>query len=160
MSRLPPRRGVRRLLGAQSGASTAEFAIVLPFFFLFLLAILEFARAFWTVNTLQYAVGQGARYVTMSPSGNTKPTVGGCATWTATAYQTSVQAYVQRQLATVLPSATVPMPVATPNCSASPPTVTVTVEASYNFDFILPNLATLLGTVPLRQQAIVTTPLI
>jgi len=160
MTRLLPRRGVRRLLGARGGASTAEFAIVLPFFLLFLLAILEFARAFWTVNTLQYAVGQGARYVTMSPIGNIKPTVGGCATWTATAYQTSVQAYVQRQLATVLPSATVLMPVATPNCSASPPTVTVTVKVSYDFGFILPNLATLLGTVPLKQQAIVTTPLI
>jgi len=38
--------------------------------------------------------------------------------------------------------------------------VTVTVKASYNFGFILSNMATLLGTISLKQQAIVTTPLI
>jgi len=157
MNRLLSPSAPRRLAAAEDGAAAAEFALIFPVFFVLLFATFEFARACFAFNTLQYVVSQGARYVMTSPAG--KPSASNCANSLA-AYQTSVQAYVQRQLATVLPSATVPMPIAVPNCAASPPTVTVTVNAAYNFDFILPNLVALLGTISLRQQATVTTPLI
>ena len=155
MTRSLQRLGPRRLAGAQDGASTAEFAIVFPLFFLLLFGILEFARLFWAVNTLQFVVSEGTRYVTISPTG--KPTAGNCATSLVT-YQSSVQAYLQRQLATYLSSGA--PSVTASNCTASPATVTVNIAVSYNFNFMLSNLVTLLGAVPLQQQATVTTPLL
>ena len=160
MTQYPGRLTTRRLAAAQGGASAAEFAIVFPMFFLLLFGIVEFARLFWSANTLQYAVAQGARYAMTSPGNNGRPTPGGCATWSATTFETAVQTYLQAQLTAYLSSATAGTPVATANCGANPPTVTVTVSATYNFNFMLANLVTMLGAVPIQQQAKVTTPLL
>ena len=155
MTRLMPRRWVRRLFGARSGASTAEFALVFPPFVLFLFGILEFARAFWAVNTLQYVVSQGARYA--MTRGTSLPNAGNCASTLGT-YGTSVQNYLQRQLAPVLPSATVPSPTGT--CTTgSPSVVTLTLTVNYNFNFILSSLVPL-GPIALQQRVTVTSPLI
>jgi Flp pilus assembly protein TadG len=160
MTRLMPRRRAQRILREDGGATAVEFAIVFPVFFLLLVAILEFARLVWTVNSLQYAVAQGARYVTMSPGGNSKPTTGTCDSGVPTAYKTAVVTYVNKQLAEYRSSAIASVPSASVTCGASPPTMTVTVKATYNFNFVLSNLVTSLGTVSLQQQQTVTTPII
>jgi Flp pilus assembly protein TadG len=157
----PLSRSVARpLLQSHAGASTAEFAVVFPAFFLLLFAIFEFARAFWAINTLQYAVSQGARYVMTSPSGSSRPTAGNCATWTPATYQTNIATYLQTQLtAWSLSAAAPPSVVATKDCAASPPTVTVTISVSYTFTFWLTELGNLLTGIPITQHAIVTAPL-
>jgi Flp pilus assembly protein TadG len=149
------------LLIIDDGASTVEFAIVFPFFFLLMFAIFDFARACWIVNSLQFAVAQGARYVMTSPTGSGKPNVVDCADWTPGTYQSSVQSYVQRQVnGWNVSAATVSVPNPTANCGGSPPTVTVIIKASYTFTFVLTDLIGLFpGGIPMQQQATVTTPL-
>jgi Flp pilus assembly protein TadG len=153
----------RRLLAAKDGASTAEFAIVFPAFFLLLFAVFEFARVFWAINTLQFAVAQGARYVMVSGSAAGRPTGTDCqtGTWTPGTFQTSITTYLQTQLtAWGLSSATLIWSVPPQlDCSQSPPTVTVTITASYTFSFWLTDLASLLSTIPLTQRATITAPI-
>src|SRR4029453_10390607 len=51
----------RRLISNNSGASAAEFGIVLPLFILFLLGIVDVGRWLWTYNHLEKAAQMGAR---------------------------------------------------------------------------------------------------
>jgi TadE-like protein len=50
-----------RIISHQSGASAAEFGIVLPLFLLFLLGIIDVGRWLWTYNHLEKATQMGAR---------------------------------------------------------------------------------------------------
>lgn len=144
----------RRLAGAQDGASATEFAIVFPMFFLLLFGIFEFAHACWAVNTLQYAVAQGARYAMTTGAGLT---ASNCTSSPAT---TSVTAYLNRQLTAYFPSGTSSTVTATGNCVTSSPTVTFNLTATYNFNFILSGLVLLNPNgITLQQKATVTTPL-
>jgi Flp pilus assembly protein TadG len=143
--------GLRRLGGTQDGAAATEFAIVFPAFFLLLFGMFEIAHGLWVINTLQFALAQGARYA--MTSGAVPPTAAACASGLA-AYEASVQADLRRQLAAYLSSATVPLPTGT--CTAgSPSTVTLNLIVTYNFNFIL----TSLGPIALQQTATVTTPI-
>jgi hypothetical protein len=45
-----------------SGATAVEFALVAPILFLLLFSIMEFGRAWWTKNSLQYAAERATRY--------------------------------------------------------------------------------------------------
>jgi hypothetical protein len=146
---------------ADDGASSVEFAILLPFFFLLLFGFLEFARACWIVNSLQFAVAQGARYVMTSPTGSGKPNVVDCPDWTPGTYQSSIESYLQRQVdGWNVSAAVVSVSNPTVNCSGDPPTVTVTVGASYTFIFFLSDLMGLFPHgIPIQQSATVTTPL-
>lgn len=51
----------RKLRKAEDGAVLVEFAIVLPILLLIVWVIIDFARAFYTVNSLASAVREGAR---------------------------------------------------------------------------------------------------
>ncbi|MDR3512592.1 MAG: TadE/TadG family type IV pilus assembly protein [Caulobacteraceae bacterium] len=56
------RRGGRGLLRSQpAGATTLEFALVLPIFLLFLLGVMDIGRLLWTQATLDYATDAAAR---------------------------------------------------------------------------------------------------
>ena len=155
-------RAGKRLFAAKDGASTAEFALVVPGFMLLLLGVLEFARVFFVANTLQFAVAQGARYVATSPGTNGRPTLASCqpgSTWTSGQFQTSITNYVQAQLtgwslSSATPTVSAPQLV----CSDSPPSVTVTVSATYPFTFWFTGLSNLLSTLSLKQQATVKAP--
>jgi Flp pilus assembly protein TadG len=155
-------RAGKRLFTAKDGASAAEFALVVPGFMLLLLAVLEFARVFFVANTLQFAVAQAARYVATSPGTNGRPTLASCqtgSTWTPGQFQTSITTYVQAQLTAWSLSSATPT-VSTPQlaCGESPPSVTVTVSATYPFTFWLTGLSSLLSTPSLTQQATVKAP--
>jgi hypothetical protein len=53
---------LRAFLADPSGASAAEFALVLPVALLFLLGIIDAGRYFWSINQLEKAVQVGTRY--------------------------------------------------------------------------------------------------
>lgn len=53
---------VRAFGRSDAGTTAVEFAIVAPILFLLLFAIMEFGRAWWTKNSLQYAIERAARY--------------------------------------------------------------------------------------------------
>jgi len=152
----------RCLFAARDGASAAEFALVVPGFMLLLLGVLEFARVFFVANTLQFAVAQGARYVATIPGTNGRPTLASCqtgSTWTPGQFQTSITNYVQAQLtAWSLSSATPTVSISPLVCGDSPPSVTVTVSATYPFTFWFTGLSSLISTLSLTQQATVKAP--
>lgn len=54
--------GLRSFLRAQSGATAAEFAMVLPVALLFMLGTIDVGRYFWIMNELEKAVQAGTRY--------------------------------------------------------------------------------------------------
>jgi Flp pilus assembly protein TadG len=51
-----------------AGASAVEFALAAPILFLLMFGIIEFGRAWWTKNSLQYAVERAARYAVICDS--------------------------------------------------------------------------------------------
>jgi Flp pilus assembly protein TadG len=59
------RRGLR---GSEDGATAVEAALVLSVFLGIILAVADFAQAFFIWNTLQLVVGQASRYVMVQTS--------------------------------------------------------------------------------------------
>ena len=56
-------RLLRRYRKNEKGTTAVEFALVSIVFLTIIFAIFEAARIFWTLNTMQYAVEAGTRYV-------------------------------------------------------------------------------------------------
>ena len=52
----------RRFLHNEDGAAVVEFALVMPILALIIFGIIDFGRAFYTVNNIISAVREGARY--------------------------------------------------------------------------------------------------
>jgi Flp pilus assembly protein TadG len=154
---------MKRLLRGDNGASAVEFALIFPFFFLMLFGIFDFARACWVANSLQFAVAQGARYVMTNPTGSGKPTGANCGStaWDSATYTGNITTAMQAQLANwYLSTASVPPPIATLDCEGSPPTLKVTMGASYTFTFMLTDLVGLFRDgLLMNQQAEVKIPL-
>ncbi|SRR5579872_1067042 len=60
---------MRRLVwqrNRRSGASIVEFAFIVPVFLLLLLGMLEYARFFYTMQVMNNAAREGARYATVN----------------------------------------------------------------------------------------------
>jgi Flp pilus assembly protein TadG len=53
-----------------AGATAVEFALAAPILFLLMFAIIEFGRAWWAKNSLQYAVEQAVRYAVVCNPNN------------------------------------------------------------------------------------------
>jgi Flp pilus assembly protein TadG len=58
---LATRRRLSRLRRDQRGVAAIEFAMIAPIFFGLLVGIIDVGRYMWTLNTIQYAIDQGAR---------------------------------------------------------------------------------------------------
>ena len=58
---LAARRRLSRLRRDQRGVAAVEFAMIAPIFFGLLIGIIDVGRYMWTLNTIQYAIDQGAR---------------------------------------------------------------------------------------------------
>lgn len=56
----------RRCISSQTGATAAEFALVLPVLLLFLLGIIDVGRLMWTLNSAEKATQMGARAAVVS----------------------------------------------------------------------------------------------
>ena len=52
------------------GATAVEFALAAPILFLLMFAIIEFGRAWWAKNSLQFAVERAARYAVVCDPNN------------------------------------------------------------------------------------------
>jgi Flp pilus assembly pilin Flp len=52
----------RRLMNDEEGAAVVEFALVMPILALIIFGIIDFGRAFYTLNNIISAVREGARY--------------------------------------------------------------------------------------------------
>ena len=147
-----------RLLRNEGGASVAEFAVIVPFFLIFLLGVFEFARGLWVVNTLQFAVEQGARYAMLSElNGVSRPTTDNCST-TKDAFATQIQNLVQANLSEALLNSATPSVSITCPSSGSLPVMITSITASYSFSFWLRALVPY-GPLDLQQADVVTTPL-
>jgi len=57
---------MNRLIHDRSGASAAEFAIVLPLLLIFLLGIIDAGRWIWTYNRAEKATQMGARFAVVA----------------------------------------------------------------------------------------------
>jgi hypothetical protein len=55
-------RQIRSFGRSNAGSSAVEFAIAAPILFVLMFAVIEFGRAWWTKNALQYAIERAARY--------------------------------------------------------------------------------------------------
>jgi len=55
---------------SNAGATAVEFALAAPILFLLMFAIIEFGRAWWYKNSLQYAVERAARYAVVCDINN------------------------------------------------------------------------------------------
>ena len=79
-----------RAFGRSTAGTTAvEFAIAAPILFVLMFGIIEFGRAWWTQNSLHYAVERAARYATVC--NGACPSDAAVKTYAATqAYQQSV----------------------------------------------------------------------
>ena len=53
---------VRAFVRCNVGSSAVEFAIAAPILFALMFAVIEFGRAWWTKNSLEYAIERAARY--------------------------------------------------------------------------------------------------
>jgi Flp pilus assembly protein TadG len=58
---LAARRLLSRLQRDQRGVAAVEFSMIAPIFFGLLVGIIDVGRYMWTLNTIQYAIDQGAR---------------------------------------------------------------------------------------------------
>jgi hypothetical protein len=69
---------IRRLLHDRSGASGAEFALIVPLLILLIFALIDGGRWMWTYNRASKATQMGARYavVANSPAGAYDPATG------------------------------------------------------------------------------------
>jgi len=53
---------------SEAGAAVVETALVLPIFLLFLLGLMEFCRAYWTLNSMQLSIDEAGRYAMVHAS--------------------------------------------------------------------------------------------
>jgi len=64
---------IRAFGSGNSGATAVEFALVAPLLFLLMFALMEFGRAWWTKNSLQYAVERATRYAVVRATAQSRP---------------------------------------------------------------------------------------
>lgn len=59
---------LRLLLHSRDGGAALEFAVSVSVFLMFMIGIVEFGRALWTDNALQFAADQAGRYALANPA--------------------------------------------------------------------------------------------
>jgi Flp pilus assembly protein TadG len=65
LSKRVPRHDCQPCRRRERGAAAAEFAIILPVFFLLVMGAVDFGRAFWTKNTLANVAREATRYASV-----------------------------------------------------------------------------------------------
>lgn len=132
--------GARRFQRDERGALVVEFGLIVPILFLLVFGIVDFGRAYFTMNNLAAAVREGARYgaVLSNPLDGTWPD--------------SVKKRVVDFSYTFGGAR-----LGTPNVTTVTDTAagTVTVTAAYTFRPITPLLNLIgLDSIPMRQTAV------
>ncbi len=120
-----------RFLKNRRGATAVEFALIMPFFLAMILGLVEFGRAMWIRNTMQYAVEEAARYGSVSGASSA-----------------TVSTYAQTKL--------LAMEALNVTFSVTVGASDITVSASYDFEFLASGL---LPYGPITLQAYAQYPL-
>jgi len=124
----------RRLVNDSSGSAAVDFAIVCPAFFMLLLGIFESGRVMHANNTLAHAVHEAGRYAIVYGAESDEP-----------ASASDIKALVKDKAMGLDPGKiVVPDPTFPPD---NEPGSTVTIEASYPFNFMLPFTASVAVTL-------------
>ena len=119
----------RRLVCDSSGVAAVDFALVGPAFLMLLLGIFEFGRVMHANNTLAHAVHEAGRYAMVHGADSEEP-----------ASASDIKALIKNRAIGLDPDKiVVPDPTFAPD---NEPGSTVTITASYPFDFMLPFTAT------------------
>jgi len=150
-------RSIGQRRGTTDGVAAVEFAVVLPVFLLFVFGMIEFGRAYWTWNTMRLAVEEGGRYAMVHNScGATNGScASGCAAASSAQFAACVQTYASTQLYGLPFSVTTAMTItATPAAASSSYPGTMTVTATYQFDFLVPKLLPF-GPITLTATSVV-----
>lgn len=139
---------------AQDGATAVELGVIMSVLLLLILGSVEFGRAFWTYNTMLLAVEEAGRFAMVYKHGRPEtctiqrqaadcPTLSNTplANCSATRAQQVLAAYDVRNIAV----------------SVREDSATITICASYSFDFIAPRL---LPYGPLNLTSRIAVPVI
>ena len=127
----------RRLRRSEAGTTAVEFAIVLPLFLAFVMGVIEFGRVFWVQSSLQHAVEQTAR-TAMAEYTRESFTSADFSTWLA-GWGSSLEGSAPDEVFGWDPSAVT----FTATTSQTSGTDYITIDGNYNFDFLIPGVASL-----------------
>ena len=152
------RRGVPSWGSAEDGSAAAEAGVIMSVLLLLIVGSMEFGRAFWIHNTMLFAVEEAGRYAmtykhAAAVACPTQSQAANCPLQSNTSVANCSAALVQ-QLLSAYQVAKVSVSVSE---DATTVPETVTVCASYSFDFVAPQL---LPYGPLNLTSQVTVPLI
>jgi Flp pilus assembly protein TadG len=144
--------------GAEEGAAAVEAAVTMSVLLLLIVGSIEFGRALWTYNTMLLAVEQAGRYAMVHNQGSpdtcaAQSQASQCPTLSNTSLANCAAGRVQEVLSAYqAPNIGVSV---RENATVSP--ATMTICASYSFEFLAPRL---LPYGPLHLTSQVTVPLI
>ena len=121
---------------SEKGSSLLEGALVTGVFFMMIFGIIDFGRAVYEFNSLEFAANAGARYACVRGAASTAP-----------ASSSEITTYVNSQVIGVAPSVTVNTVSTTTSTSASWPTGNtagnfVDVVVQHSFQPIVPYVPT------------------
>ncbi len=125
----------RHYFSHQSGATAVEFGMVSLLFLSFLFGIIELGRVFWTMNALQYAIEDTARYAQV----NTDAT------------DAELVAYAATSMSGVTAD-TAPLTVTTQQTTISGISF-IEVNGTYTFTTMVPFLPAAMNTINLTAQS-------
>jgi Flp pilus assembly protein TadG len=144
--------------GTDQGAAAVEASITLSVLLLLIVGSIEFGRAMWTYNTMLLAVEEAGRYAMVYNQGppvtcGSQTQAARCPTLSNTSLANCSAARAQ-QILSAYQAPTINVSV-TEETTSSP--ATITICASYSFDFVAPHLLPY-GALNLTRQ--ITVPLI
>ena len=153
---------MRSLWRREDGTTAVEMAFVLVVAFPFMIGMVEFARAYWNWHSLVLAASEASRYAMINatngslaacPAPSPAPTINGCTSGSSTYSSSNLPncaAHQTNQSLIGFPASSVSITI---TCAGSSP-ATMTVAATYNFDFIVPGLLPY-GPITLTGTALV-----
>lgn len=142
-ARCPFRRQIRLARPRERGQAVVEFALVMVFFLMFMLAVIDLGRAFFTVVGLENAAAEGALY------GMANPTCEKSSDGTNCADPNNIEYRIKHESENVLLDPTlIQFDVKPDNYAARVPGSMIGVTVTYPFRPIIPLLSTF-GADPL-----------
>ena len=114
-----------KLLEDCRGTAFVEFGFLAPIFFIVTVGIVDFGRVVWLSNTIEHAATEGARYAAVH--GSNKATI---------ATTQTITDFVEGQAELILPS-DMDIDVSWIPADDNGPGSTVTVQITYNYEFLL-----------------------
>ncbi len=114
-----------KLLKDCRGTAFVEFGLLAPVLFIVTVGIVDFGRVVWLSNTIEHAATEGARYAAVH--GSNKATV---------ATTLTITDFVEGQ-AELIPPSDMNIVVSWTPTDDNDPGSTVTVQVTYNFEYLL-----------------------